>query len=549
MFRQFAQERPWAQEAIENMERDVQRYLNKEIDGDAFRKVRLRNGFYMQRQNEEYMQRIKLPYGEVNTRQFRAIADVNEQYSHGIAHVTTRQDIQLHYVKISNAGKIMRRLAQDGVTSREGCADTVRNINGSPWAGLCRHEEFDFRPAAHALFEFCLYHPETQALPRKFKPHFACCLEHSDQIPINDLGFLAVAKEGPNGKEYGFRMYVGGGLGAIPHASRLLRDFVPCNDIIPASLAVIRVYNQHGDRENRKKNRIKFLVQKIGINEFKRLWKAEFEKIQADRQGHKIPDVDMTPGLHGGPRNGAANKPGGALPAGFDEWWEHCVEPTREDNTVIVHIPLYRGDMTSPEMRAIADAVDKSGDGMIRTVYTQNLLVPGMKPENTVGFYEAMKAAGLIRNHLRTARDVVTCPGLSTCSLAVGESRTVAQLIDEELAKHGDLVRKVGTLRINVSGCPNSCGQHHIADIGLIGSQRKVGGEMIEHYQFLLGGVTDERRMRLGVNLMTKVPTAEVAHAVVRLLKAYLDSRQADESFGHWSIRTPNAQLRAILQY
>jgi sulfite reductase (ferredoxin) len=508
--------------------RDIDEFVEKleafergELDPEKFRAFRLLRGVYGQRQSDVQMFRIKIPMGLLGPQQLLAIADVTDEHSRGFGHVTTRQNIQLHFMKMEVMETAMRRLDEVGLTSREACGNSVRNVTACELAEVCPDAAFDVSPYAEAIVRYFLRHPLASTLPRKFKIAFSGCGTDCAFGAIHDLGFIATAKDG----RPGFKVYAAGGLSTTPQAALTLHDFVPAGEIGRVGEAILRLFDAHGKRDNKARARMKYVLRRLGEEGFRSLYAEIRAKVDAEAQAElKLPQ---------NPRNEPAppvESGAGPHPSGYLQWRSACVVDQRQDGYAAVYVRLFLGDITSAQMRALAGLLPRFGDGTLRLTVDQNLLVPWVDRRSLPSLYVALRELGLARNDVHTARDVTSCPGAESCNLAVTSSRNVARAISERL-ELPDVASSAGMADtvIKISGCPNSCGQHHIADIGWHGAVKNVGEVAYPMYQLHLGGGVDPEGARFGRQVV-KVVARRVPDAVAVLLKLYEAERAEGES-------------------
>lgn len=562
-------------EEIDLYENQMHLRRQGKIEEKVFAEIRLRRGAYGQRydngkrydgtQTQELayprrgltkgpdtewdapgMQRIKIPYGRVTAEQLEVIADCAEEYSNGVLHITTRQDVQLHFVDIEDTPDLHRRLAAVGITTREACGNSVRNVTGCPKAGICRDERFDVSPYARAETWFLLGHPDVQDFGRKFKIAYSGC-EHDGcgRAMMHDLGFIAVTRGSGESEERGFRVVVGGGLGPVPHVAKVLYEFMPESRMLPVSQAIARVYARLGEKRNRNKARIKFLVAKLGIDEFRRLVDAELEVLEPDprwedwlAEAHQVANEALP--------HPASD--GSAVPApGFEEWSRTNVYSQRQDGFVGVYINLPLGDITSRQARKLADIVRRYTADSIRTTVEQNFFLRWVHQQDLTALYNDLYDAKLVLSGAGSITDVTSCPGTDTCKLGIASSRGLGAELRERLEERRlqfDPVLK--DVKVNVSGCPNSCGLHHIGDIGFYGSSRNVGAYKVPHFQLLLGGSREDNAEHYGL-AVGAIPSKRAPEAVDRLLELYSTEREGEESFRSWVARVGKKAIKEKL--
>ncbi len=520
------------------------------------------------------MQRIKIPLGRLTAEQMDVIADVAEEYSDGIAHVTTRQDLQLHYVHIDDTPDLMRRLAAVGVTTREACGNVVRNVTACPLSGVCQDEVFDVTPYAHACAYFMLGHPDAQDFGRKFKIAFSGCRHGSCALArIHDLGAIATERDG----QRGFEVHLGGGLGAVPQQAKLLDEFVPEAEMLPLVQAIGRVFARLGEKKNRQRARLKFLVSSLGIGELARLVREERKVLRDDRRWTDYlenlqaldddprsafpqdertwPTSDQTdqsdPTDRSDPyrdRQGAAGDPAAREPAaeGFDAWRASNVVRQRQPGYVTATVRLPLGDIAAGPLRALAEiARDLTGD-TVRTTAEQNIVLRWVPEADLPELHRRLSRAGLAAPAASTIVDVTSCPGTQTCKLGISSSRGVALAIGERLEAK-PLPDAVRPLRVKVSGCFNACGQHHVADIGLLGVSRSVEGRRVPHFQIVLGGDAKDNVASFGL-ATAAVPSKNVPAAIERLTDLFAKERHEGESFAAFVQRAGKNAVRHRLE-
>jgi sulfite reductase (ferredoxin) len=560
----------WAEEIDDFESQSSLRKVSK-LDEKVFAETRLRRGVYGQRYDNGKrhdgtadqtlkfadvptkgpetlwdapgMCRIKIPYGGISPEQLEVHADLSEEYSDAILHVTTRQDIQLHYVHIEDTPDLMRRLAAVGITTREACGNSVRNVTGCPLAGVCKTETFDISPYAQALMTFMLGHPDIQDFGRKFKPAFSGC-EHEacGLVQMHDGGYVAKIVDGKKG----FKVVVGGGLGPVPHQAAVLSEFTPVEEFLPLMQATARVFARLGEKKNRNRARIKFLVAKVGIEEFRKLVEDERKTLPHDPRWTSL--LENMPETSGEPVGPGAVLPAGARPDGFDEWYDTNVRAQRQDGYSVVTLNLPLGDMTADQARMLADIARKfTGDNM-RTTVEQNIVLRFVRNADLVAVFEVLTAAGLGTPGGETIVDVTSCPGTDTCKLGIAASRGLAGELRQRLAaKSANMPAAVKALRVKISGCFNSCGQHHLADIGFYGNSRKVDGRLVPHFQVILGGQWGENAGKYGM-AMGSVPSKAAPEVVEALTEAYAQGRETNESFRGYVERLGKRSVREIIK-
>ncbi len=561
----------WAQE-IDDFEAQIHLRMQGKLDEQVFAETRLRRGVYGQRYDNGQrfdgfatreiayedkptkgvdtkwdapgMQRIKLPFGGLSPEQLEVIADLAEEYSDEIIHITTRQDVQLHFIHIEDTPDLMRRLAAVGVTTREACGNSIRNVTACPLAGVCKTEPFDVAPYAKALMLFLLGHPDVQDFGRKFKPAFSGCeSEACGLVQLHDAGYIAKVVDGVKG----FKVVVGGGLGTVPHQAEVLSEFTPVTEFLKQIQAISRVFARLGEKKNRNRARMKFLVAKLGIEEFRRLVEVELEIIPHDPRHVSFVDGEL-PVTAGEPVRDPASLNGAARPAGFDDWLGHNVQGQRQEGYRVVTLNLPLGDLTSEQARGLADLARTYIGDNIRTSVDQNLVLRFVSEGDLVALYEGLVAIGLAIPGADTIGDVTACPGTDTCKLGISASRGLAGVLREDLTRRlPTFDPAVQDLSIKVSGCFNSCAQHHIADIGFYGNARGVDGRRVPHFQVVLGGQKKENAAVYG-KAVGAVPSKNAPAVVDALTSAYVAGREDGEDFQAWTVRLGKRGLRDLLQ-
>src|SRR5690349_11122294 len=470
------------------------------------------------------MQRIKIPFGALTAEQIEVFAACSEEYSDSISHITTRQDIQLHFVHIEDVPDLMRRLAAVGITTREACGNSIRNITGCPLSGVCNDQGFDISPYAQAMMMFLLGHPDVQDFGRKFKPAFSGCEDHSCGLTnIHDSGYIAKVKDGKRG----FKVVVGGGLGAVPQDAKVLYDFLPEEEILPVTQAISRVFGRLGEKANRARARIKFLVTKLGIEEFRRLVEEERGKLRHDprwtdylEKAHAFKEEPLRP---------AAPAPSNVSDAAFGEWLKSNVAEQAQKGYYVATVKLRLGDITADQMRGLADIVRKYTKDTIRATVEQNFVLRWISGADLQAVHGELVKLGIGEAGANTIADITSCPGTDTCKLGISASRGLGAEMSERLFQLRDkLAPEVKRLRIKASGCFNSCGQHHIADIGFLGVARKVGRHRMPHFQLVIGGQWANNGGSYGL-AVGAIPSKRVPEAVEIITDAYVKERTEGE--------------------
>ena len=542
-------------EEIDVFEAQVELRKDGRVDERVFAETRLRRGVYGQRYDNgqrhdgvehrslEFpsggltkgpetlwdapgMLRIKVPWGGLTPLQIDVLAELAEEYSDHILHITTRQDIQLHYVHIEEMPTVMRRLAA---------------------VGVCRTESFDVTPHSEALFRFLLGHPDCQDFGRKFKIAFSGCADEAcGLVMMHDLGAIARTDIVDGEPVDSFDVYVGGGLGTTPHQAKLLAGRVPLGELLPTVQAVSRVFARLGEKQNRNRARIKFLVTQVGIEEFSRLVREEREILPYDERWTAHLDDGLPPEHPARVVDSGAEDDDST--AAFRAWREVNVYLQRQPGYAVVTIPLPLGDIASGQARLLADVARRFVGDTVRTTVEQNIVFRWVRLEDLRELHTALAEIGMADPYAETIVDVTSCPGTDTCKLGISASRGLAGELRERLAARSEeLDEAIKGLRIKVSGCFNSCGQHHVADIGFFGNSRKSAGRVVPHFQVVLGGQWQNNAGSYGL-AVGAIPSKRIPEVVDRITGQFVADRLPGESFLDWSARTGRKGLAAIIE-
>ncbi len=538
---------------IDKFEEQLAGYFAGRVPEDVFRVFRLNNGIYGQRQGgTNQMVRVKVPYGAITADQLDALADLVVDHSRGWGHITTRQNIQFHFVELAEIPLVMRRLASVGLTTREACGDTVRNVQGCHLAGACPFEVLDISAWSEAAYRHFVRNPISQRLPRKFKINFSGCDTDCGQAMFNDVGVIAASRTHPDGSvEQGFRVYIAGGLGTTPFPALALEEFTSRGDLLPTIESVLRVFDQTGNRDNKLRARLKWVVDQLGIDEVRRrvvatrkflpassTWPGGVPEVVAewgDDPAGLAADTTPTPIGQGVPVSLGAKTP-------FDQWVEANVVRGAANGTVSAYAWCELGDVTADQFRAVA-AIVREFDTDVRVTNRQNFVLRDLTEDQLPALFQHLVDAGMAKPGAELLRDVVACPGADTCNLAVTQSRGLAKAIGEALEAEG--LAEVGGVRINISGCTNSCGQHHTSDIGFFGAERRAHGQSAPGYQMLLGGYVGQEQVHFGQKAL-RLPARNAPEAAVRVVRRFVGERQAGENFPTWLERSGGAKEVAI---
>ena len=473
-------ENPIVQKDIIDLEKKIALFRDGKIDDERFRSLRLARGVYGQRQEGVQMIRIKLPFGKVTSEQLLRITKVSDEYSTGRLHITTRQDIQIHYVSLDRTPQLWAELEKDDVTLREACGNTVRNITASETAGIDTEEPFDVSPYAHALFQFFLRNPVCQEMGRKFKMSFSSSDKDTALSYLHDLGFIPKIVNG----ERGFKVMLGGGLGSQPHHAELLSEFIPVNQIIPTTEGVLRIFDRYGERAKRLKARMKFLIKEIGREEFLRLIDEEkkalsYQTVEIDTTAF---DGEIPAPLLVAPKVAIDDN------AAFEAWKKSNVIAQKQAGYVAIGIKVALGDFYTDKARLLAELIKKYAANELRFSLKQDILIRHVKEENLPFFYQELAKLDFVTLGYNTIGDITACPGTDTCNLGIASSTGIATELERVLATEYPQYSNNREIAIKISGCMNACGQHNMAEIGFQGMSINSGKLVAPALQVLLGG-------------------------------------------------------------
>ena len=506
-------ENPIVEKDIVELANKIELFHNGKVDEEKFRSLRLARGVYGQRQMGVQMIRIKLPYGKVLSNQLRRIADVSDEYSRGRLHITTRQDIQIHYVDLDRTPELWAELEKDDVTLREACGNAVRNVTASETAGIDINEPFDVSPYADALFRFFLRNPICQELGRKFKVSFSASDEDTGLSYMHDIGFIAKIENGVNG----FKVMLGGGLGSQPRHADVLYEFLPSDKIIPVMEGVLRVFDRYGERKSRAKARLKFLIKDIGLDAFKELVNSEQDAIEfksvpilANAYQTSIPVTIDAPQVQ------IANE------EAFNLWKSTNVIPQKQNGYKAIGIKVLLGDFYTDKARLLADLVEKYGAGEIRLTLRQNILIPFVKDDLIPFFYTELEKLGFTEVGYNKAVDITACPGTDTCNLGIASSTGIAEELERVIKTEYPQYLKNEDLVIKISGCMNACGQHNMANIGFQGMSIRTPEKLVvPALQVLLGGGNLGNGKGYFADKVVKIPSKRGPEALRRILNDF----------------------------
>jgi sulfite reductase (ferredoxin) len=566
---------PQIAEEIDVFEMQIALRRTGKLDEKVFAETRLRRGVYGQRYDNGHrhdgirtqqlaflsdmtkgpdtlwdapgMQRIKIPFGGVTPDQLDTLAELAEEYSDGVLHVTTRQDFQLHFVHIDDTPNLMRRLAAVGITTREACGNSVRNVTACPLSGVCNTEAFDVTPYAKATSRFLLGHPDAQGFGRKFKIAFSGCRDEACALTnMHDMGCIAVSRVEAGKEKRGFEVYVGGGLGAVPHQAKLFDAFVPAEELLPLAQAIARVFARLGEKKNRAAARVKFLIAKLGIDEFKRIVLEERQTMPTDpRWTSYLPEVEN---YKEDPRRPSAPLNGQRRLEGFEKWFATNVYRQKQKGYGVATVTLPLGDMTAPQARQLASIARRFSADTLRTTVEQNIVFRWISEADLPELYRELERIGLGEPGAGTILDVVGCPGTDTCKLGIASSRGLAAEIRTRLADQlFTMDESVRNLHIKISGCFNSCGQHHIADLGFYGTSRTIGNRKVPHFQVVLGGKWQENAAAYGLAIGT-VPSKRIPDVIDLITGRYVRERKGAEIFQDFIKRIGKQECRTMIE-
>ncbi|BDQ31181.1 MAG: nitrite/sulfite reductase [Nitrosopumilus sp.] len=530
----------WARiEEADNFAKTVKLFRQGKYDEDSFRRFRLQHGAYGTRMTSDYaMVRIKLPAGEIYPHQFEKISQLSEQYSIGSAHFSTRENIQLHWVILEDVSEIFRGLAEVGLTSREACGNSVRNVMCSPLSGVCPDEEFDSTPYALATARFFLRNPMAQNLPRKFKFNFTCCEKHG-MVRMVDVGLIPQIREIDGSSQRGFKIFLGGGLGNKSYVGHQLEEFTSDEDLLYTSIAVMRIFDRLGDRKNLARNRMRYLVNDMGWEKFQNLVFKERAIVRATQSIVTQLDVDITPDEIKRPIR-ISDESGGTTPDGYARWLKTNTVKQKQSDYRSVFITLEAGDITANQLRALSDLIrDFSSEGKARCGFVQNVALRYVLEDDLPRLYSKLLEVGLAKSGALTMTAPIGCSGTTSCNLALTNSHRLAKEIQRKfLELKLDEDDDLNDSSIKISGCPNSCGQHGIATIGFFGGGARVGKDMYPNYQMSLGGRSDGDTM-LG-EICLRIPAKRVIPIILKIIELFKEKKKPGDTLKSWIHRVVN---------
>jgi sulfite reductase (ferredoxin) len=539
-------ENPVVQQDIIDLEKKIRTFREGNIDPNKFRSLRLARGVYGQRQPGNQMLRIKIPFGKLTVKQLKKIADISAEYGGSNLHATTRQDIQIHYVSLDKTPEVWAKLEQDDITLREACGNTLRNVTASPLAGIDPDEPFDVSPYAFALFKYFLRNPICQEMGRKFKISFSSNEKDTGFSFIHDIGFIPKVKKENGQEKRGFKVMIGGGLGAQPMPAQLAHEFLDEDQMIPFTEALLRVFDRYGERKRRVKARLKFLINEIGIDELLRLVNEEWKALSIKNY--------LVKNLLGQP----------ALPSGilfsdkaitdlekYEKWRAINVIEQKQAGYFGVAIKLTNGDMSSQKAHAFGDVVLKYAADDIRVTINQGYLLRFVKEESLKSLYVELDALNLADAGFDSTGDIIACAGTDTCNLGISNSTKVAFELEQVIEKEYPDLLYNSDIKIKISGCPNSCAHHAIASIGFHGSslRNKENGKIIPAVQVLLGGGTDRDGVGFIAEKIIKVPSKRAPELLRVLFDDYENNSIEGEYYAHYYQRKGKDYFYQLLKF
>lgn len=516
-------EDPIVEKDILELERKIYAFRHGQIDEEQFRSLRLARGVYGQRQEGVQMVRIKIPFGKLDTRQLRRIADISDKYATGNLHLTTRQDVQIHYVSLDRTPELWAELEQDKITLREACGNTVRNITGSPLAGIDQNEPFDISPYAEAVFQYFLRNPICQDMGRKFKISFSSSDQDDSYSFVHDLGFIPKIVDG----QRGFKVMLGGGIGSQPKHAATAFDFLPVEQLIPFTESVLRVFDHYGERSRRHKARMKYLLEEVGLEGFRELVAEQ----QMSLAYHSYPITTSPSPIPDIKEKASAQDPLLEKNEDFLFWKSTNTIPQKQGGYYAVGLKLTNGDIGSDRARALADVIDAVAGPELRLTIEQNILLRFVPEGNLQALYEGLHQLGLANPGYQSPLDIVTCPGTDTCNLGIASSMGLARELETLLSREFPQLAKDKDLVIKISGCMNACGQHTLASIGFQGMTVKAGKLIAPASQLLLGGGSLGNGEGRFADKVLKMPARRSPEALRRLLNDYLSNKQSTERY------------------
>lgn len=509
------------QTELDEFQKTLEQFKSGAIFEAQFRAIRVPMGIYEQRESGTHMLRVRFPAGGVLPDHLRRLGEVASTFGNGVLHVTTRQEFQVHRVPLDSILPALRSLAAAGLSTKGGGGNTVRNVTACFDSGVCPHEVFDVAPYAVAITERFMTDPLSFRLPRKYKIAFAACGRDCSGATVNDVGFIARRQNGADG----FAVYVAGGMGGKSRVASLLHEFIPASDAFLVAEAVKRVFDKNGDRKNKHLARLRFLVERIGLDAFRDLYEKELAAMRASApaplQTRPYPCRERSPEKPEAARTAAVS-------TDFARWFASNVTPQKQPGFFMVHIPLALGDLPAAKTAALADIVAAHGDGILCATQSQNVVLRWVAESELPRLREKLDAIGLATPEPPGLRNLVACAGASTCRLGICLSRGLAKAIRRELTGSQLKLESMGDLAIHISGCPNSCGRHPVGNIGFSGAARRVDGQLIPYYAVQLGGRVTEGHTRFGTNVGA-IPARNAPAFVRDFLTAWQQSSESTD--------------------
>ncbi len=546
---------PILEREFDDFDNEAQKFLQGETEEEKFIGFRLKQGVYGQRQPDVQMIRVKLPFGGVTPEQMEAFADLAETYTPlRKGHITTRQNFQFHHIPLADAAKAIRMIGDSGLSTREACGNTVRNVTGDPWAGVCDDEPFDITPYAAAYARYFVRHPVTQLMPRKFKTAFAASDEDRAITGIHDLGFIPKLREVDGEQVRGFEMRVGGGTSIMPRIAPTLTEFAEADngEYLRVAEAALRIFDrQEWLRKNRARARIKVLVDKIGIEQFRELVDEELEGEWAHEHDYSA-GLDRMKFEHDEESNAPQRRADYGSPNGerseFDAFVATNVRAQRQQGFSTIQVKVYRGDLSPEQFRGLAQIMRDHTGGYARTSIHQNMVLRWVRNESIYDVWERLRELGLADAGADEVGDVVSCPGTDSCKLGITSSMGLNAAVHQRLAEMQIDDPLTKQIHIKMSGCPNGCSQHHIASIGFYGASLKVGDRQVPAYIPHVGGRYEGGEVAYGERLKSRLPAKRVPDAIERWIRFYEDERNEGEVFNAFVDRVGGKRFQELVK-
>jgi sulfite reductase (ferredoxin) len=530
---------------ILELERKIRLFKEGKIDEEKFRSLRLARGVYGQRQPGVQMIRIKIPYGKLNTKQLSRIADISDEYASSTLHATTRQDIQIHYVSLDRTPELWAKLEQDSITLREACGNTVRNITASDLAGIDPNEPFDVSPFAQVMFEYFLRNPVCQEMGRKFKISFSSSTDDSAFAFMHDLGFIPLIQTENGQEKRGFKVLIGGGLGAQPHLAEVAHEFLAEELIIPFTEAALRVFDRFGERTRRHKARMKFLLKDIGLEALLKLIEEEWQALPYKTYAIKTEDMQQPE-----PLSSDTEYPFSEIinPEKYAKWLKTNAFRQKQKDFYGVYLKVHLGNISSDIARALAKVVKLHGADELRLTVNQGYLLKFVRPEALPSLFTALDVLGLAEPGFDSTADITACPGTDTCNLGISSSTGISKALEQVISKEYPELIHNHDIKIKISGCPNACGQHTIAALGFHGSSIKKGTLVLPALQVLLGGMVNKNGNGTIAEKVIKVPSKRGPDVLRYVLSDYEENALEGEYYGEYFQRQGKMYFYKLLK-